>query len=307
LDNLILLGMAHASLRQIRDALAAFKQASELVRAQGLGNTQSAAVLFFRWGAMLSDFGRPLEAESLIKRYIQIAERGRPNQVTHPVVMYPYASVLEALGRLDEAASYAERLHKQTQSEFYVLWALYTQAVVARKQGNLDGATEALSKLEVQLRDHVPSGDIRFAWLAQQRALVAKARGEKTAALDLANQSVTIAEAVKQVPFGVHGDLQSSLLSRSEIELDLGDVEAALRDAQRALAILANETPPEILTMHMGAACVALGRALKAQGKCEEAQAAFRSAVKHLESALGPDHADTQAARQLAEGAVQRQ
>jgi hypothetical protein len=62
-----------------------------------------------------------------------------------------------------------------------------------------------------------------------------------------------------------------------------------------------------MLTMHFGNAYLALGRALQAQGKQEEAQAVFRYAVKHLESALGPGHADTQTVRQLADGVAQPQ
>jgi tetratricopeptide (TPR) repeat protein len=102
-------------------------------------------------------------------------------------------------------------------------------------------------------------------------------------------------------------NLSQFLLSRSEIQLALGHVEEAMSDAQRILKILADITPPEMLRTNLGNAYLALGRALQAQGKREEAQAAFRSAVKHLESALGPDHAETQAARHLADGVAQPQ
>jgi hypothetical protein len=48
---------------------------------------------------------------------------------------------------------------------------------------------------------------------------------------------------------------------------------------------------------------MALGLALRAQGKHDEARAAGRSAVDHLEHALGADHVETREARQLGEGA----
>ncbi len=91
---------------------------------------------------------------------------------------------------------------------------------------------------------------------------------------------------------------------RSEIQLDLGHIIEAMRDAERSIAILVEQTPPEMLTTFSGDAHLALGRALQAQAKREEAQAAFRSAVKYLESALGPGHPDTESTRHV-EGAAQ--
>jgi serine/threonine-protein kinase len=310
LGNLVLLGMCYSSLRRMRDALATLEQASELIRSQGLGNTQWAGGVFYRWGLALWQFGRPLDAEPMLNRSAQIAQRGRAERVTERLLIFSYANVLETLGRLDEAANYAERLQAQTQSERNILWGLAARAKIYRKQGNLERAAQMLSELEPRLRENFPPGDITaghitWARLAAERALIAKARGENAAALDFANQALTTAEAVVK-DFPVHTtEVQSMLVMRSELQLDLGHVDEAMGDARRALAVAVDETPPEMFTMYLGYAYLALGRALQAQGKREEAQAAFRSAVKHLQSALGPDHADTQTARHLAEGVVQ--
>jgi hypothetical protein len=43
-----------------------------------------------------------------------------------------------------------------------------------------------------------------------------------------------------------------------------------------------------------------------AQGKTDEARAAARTAVEHLQSAVGPDHPDTRSAWQLAEADTQQ-
>jgi len=51
----------------------------------------------------------------------------------------------------------------------------------------------------------------------------------------------------------------------------------------------------------VGRAYLNLGRALQAQGKSEDARAAFRSAAQNLERALGPDHPDARTASQFAE------
>ena len=50
---------------------------------------------------------------------------------------------------------------------------------------------------------------------------------------------------------------------------------------------------------YVGRAYLALGRALSAQGKSDDAKAALASALQHLESTLGEDHAETRSARQL--------
>jgi hypothetical protein len=62
-----------------------------------------------------------------------------------------------------------------------------------------------------------------------------------------------------------------------------------------------------VFSSNAGRAYLVLGRALQAQGKLDQAHAAFRSAAEHLQSTLGPDHLETRSARELAEVAPQRQ
>src|SRR5262249_27419270 len=117
LENLTLLGMSYTSLRRMREALATFKEAFEFSRTQGLESTQSAGGVLFRWAQALVNFGRPLEAEPILNDYIQIARRGRAELLNSPILWSVHGSVLETLGRLDEAASYAKRLRAQQQSD----------------------------------------------------------------------------------------------------------------------------------------------------------------------------------------------
>src|SRR5262249_34409128 len=187
LDNLTLLGMSYTELRRMRDALATFEQASELSRTQGLGNTQWAAEVFYRWGQALWEFGRPLEAEPMFNRYARIAQRGRADRVMSPAAMWIYGQVLVSLGRLDEAGNYAERLRTRTQSERYGNWGLWLRTFIYLRQGNLERAEQMLSEVELWDREHLASN--RNSVLALQRARIASARGQKAAALDLANQA----------------------------------------------------------------------------------------------------------------------
>ena len=74
----------------------------------------------------------------------------------------------------------------------------------------------------------------------------------------------------------------------------------AAADARFAVKLRLSAIPQGPFSIHAGAAYTELGKSLQAQGKADEARAAFRSAVEHLEATLGSDHAKSLAARQLA-------
>jgi hypothetical protein len=61
--------------------------------------------------------------------------------------------------------------------------------------------------------------------------------------------------------------------------------------------LLRKGAPPDSRSSSLGGACLALGRALDAQGRHEEAKVAFQSALENLEITLGPDHPESRAAR----------
>ena len=71
-------------------------------------------------------------------------------------------------------------------------------------------------------------------------------------------------------------------------------------DAARALEQFRAAVQPGTFSSYVGAAYLKLGAALQAEGKTDEARAAFRSAAEHLQATLPPDHPDTRNARQLA-------
>lgn len=65
------------------------------------------------------------------------------------------------------------------------------------------------------------------------------------------------------------------------------------------MTILQKVAEPGVFSSYLGHAYYTLGPALQGQGKSEEARAAFRSAVEHLQATLGPGHPDTRSARRL--------
>jgi tetratricopeptide (TPR) repeat protein len=95
--------------------------------------------------------------------------------------------------------------------------------------------------------------------------------------------------------------LPTLLINRSTIELAASHPDQAAADATRALSLSQIGIKPGTFSSTQGSAYLALGRALRSQGKFEEANAAFRSATEHLQGTLGPSHSDTRSARRQIE------
>ena len=307
LDNLIILAGAYWHAGQVREASTAFEQASARLTALGRDNTQRAGTLFNNWGAALWMWGRPLDAERLLRRAIAVGQDSQAEATVSPMVLVNYARTLNELGRLGEAADYAERAYAKAQTagdQTVANQSLLVRTAIYRNQGDLERAGQMLSEVEPTLRRNLPAGHIAFASLALQRALNAQARGDMQTALVLASQAVAIAEASSREGHLAAGYLERFLVSRSETQLQLGHKDEAAGDAWRAVKMLLGSAQPGTLSSTLGRAYLALGRALQAQGKLEESRSAFRPAVESLESALGPDHAETRSARQFVEAEI---
>jgi hypothetical protein len=111
-----------------------------------------------------------------------------------------------------------------------------------------------------------------------------------------------------RLPFHFHAGLRSEgITSQTNREWPTERAPLRLRRGEflpgngpRALPLSQKAALPGGFRADVGHAYPALGRALQAQGKADEALAAFRSAADNLGDALGQDHPDYLAARQLA-------
>jgi tetratricopeptide (TPR) repeat protein len=220
------------------------------------------------------------------------------------MLMVNYARALGNLNHLDEAADYGERAYAKAslaKNDLVMDQSLIQRVSTYRRQGHLDRAISLLDEVESRLHRDLPEGHYAFATVASQRSLVALARGDASGALTLADQSLAILEA--SVKAGGRGAeiIPNELARRAEVEIELHQYERAATDATRALDLFRQILEPGVLSSNPGRAYLALGRALMGQGRSEEARAALRTSLEHLESALGPDHPDTRRARQLAE------
>ena len=301
LDNLMIQASAYRHAGQVREARAAYEQASAHLTSLSHDDTQRAGILFNNWGIALWGWGQPLEAERVLARAIKLSEESR---TPSSMLLLNYARVLNELGRLDQAADYVEHATATARSSgdsLVVNQSLLVQSAIYRAQGDLERATHSLSELEPVLKSSLPPGHIGFASLASARALISQAQGQPQAALELANQAVAIAEDSLKKGRESTGYLPVFLTRRSELQLQLSHQQEAVEDARWALRLLLEQIQPGTFSVYLGRAYLALGRALQAQAKRDEAREALRSAVEHLQTTVGADHAETRTARQLAE------
>jgi tetratricopeptide (TPR) repeat protein len=298
------LAKAYSSAGEDAEAISAFERAGALLSSLGRDDTGTAVSLFNNWGLELEQLGRPLEAERLFRRAINLSRAGQSEDMVSPVVLCNYSKNLRELGRLEEAADYAERAYAKAQRvgpQVAVNHSLLARAKIYTAQGNASRAAAMLAEVEPRLQKSLPAGHYAFATLASAKALNALVKGDIPTAMKLADRAVSIDEAA--IKAGGEGAyyLPTLLLNRSAVELAASHPDQAAVDAARALGLTQAGTKPGTFSSIQGSAYLALGRALQAQGKAEEARAAFRSAAEHLRVTLGPAHPDARSARQLAE------
>ena len=302
------LAEAYRGAGQFREAIGAFEQTSARLASLGRDDTETAGTLFNDWAVTLSQLGRPLEAEPIFRRAIDISRADNTDRAVSPMLLLNYGKALRDLGRTDEAANYAERAYSKAQQsgeQVVVNQALLERARIYRERHDLTRAEAMLAEVEPRLRKALPPGHYAFAALLLEQSLIDLARGDLQTALQHINQAAAIYEAAMKAGKAGEAGMPMLLLRRSVIELQAGLAHDAVADADRALKLLQAAAQPGSFSGSLGRAYLTQGRALQAQGSHDEARAAFTAAAKHLQHALGPDHPDTRAARQLAEADTQ--
>ena len=303
LNTLITLASSYSGAGRFPEAAAAFEHAAARLAELGRADTQRSGTVFNNWGVALIRAGRPLEAERVLRRSIDISMASGTEEAVQAMPLVNYARVLFDLGKLDQAGDYAERGLAKAQAagdEVPIREGLLLLAAIYRDKGDRDRASRMVSEAAARFDRSLPSGHSAFAGLMRQRALNAQAAGDIGAALSFSSQAIAILEASVKIR-GVH-KLPPFLLCRSEIALQLGRVDDARTDAARAISLLRDGGQPETPSINFGRAYLTLGRVLQAQGKHADARAAFRSAADHLRSALGSDHPDARSAEEQANG-----
>ena len=158
-----------------------FEQAAALLEPLGRNDTQTAVVIFNDWAMALDKLGRPLEAEKLFRRAIDISRAGQTEETVSPILLNNYAKTLFQLGRLEEAADYAGRAYakgQQTSDQMVIYQTLYWRALICIEQHDFDHAASLLAEVEPRLRQSIPPKSFWFGLLASAQGELAS--GEVT-------------------------------------------------------------------------------------------------------------------------------
>jgi tetratricopeptide (TPR) repeat protein len=289
---------------QDQEAVFAYEKAGALLSSLGRDDTQTAVTVFEGWAVELNQLGRPLDAERLFRRAIDISRTSPSEETVSPMVLNDYARTLRELGRLKAAADYAERAYAKAQHaghQLVINQSLLERARIYNAQRNLSRAAAMLAEVEPRLRQSLPPGHYAFASLASEQAVAALTSGDVSAALKFADESVALDEAAVKAGGAGAFYLPMLLTRRSAIRLEAGHRIEAVADAVRALSLLQADAEPGVFSAYVGRAYLTLGRALQARGEGEEARAAFHSAAQHLEATLGSDHPEARSACLMAE------
>ena len=130
-------------------ASSTFEHAAALLEPLGRSDTQTAVVIFNDWALALDKLGRPLGAEKLFRRAIDISRAGQTEETVSPILLNNYAKTLYQLGRLEEAADYAGRAYVKAQrisDQMVIYQSLYGRALICIEQHDFNQAAACLRK-----------------------------------------------------------------------------------------------------------------------------------------------------------------
>ena len=283
----------------------AFAEAYGRLEALGLAETETAGSLYNNRALALMSLGRPLEAETLLRRAIALSSSAGDDATASPMPFVNLSRVLVELGRYAEAADSCARGYSQARrvgNDVARIFALFAWSQIETRAGYLAEAGRRLDELEAALRKRYPDGrHLHFAIHLAHLGVLQQARGELARARESMDRAIALVDASEQRT----SSLPTLLLYRSNLALAQGDAEPARADAQLALDLESANAGADAVSFRLGRARVALGRALAALGRRDEAAAAYAAGVALLEPTLGADCPETvEAHRLVAESAA---
>jgi len=299
------LGEAYRQAGRYREAVMTFEQLWPRLVAQGRDDTATAGTWLNNWGMAVSQMGRPLEAEKLLRQSMEIHRVDASDAALSPMLMTNYAQQLLDLGRLPEAQDYAERAlesAKRAEDEVVINQTLLRLARIYRAQHDIARSLAKLDEVEPRLRTVLPPGHYAFAALASERSQTLEVAGDTARALDSANLAISMCEEISQQGKTCMQFLPSMLRHRASIETSLRQFAPAESDARRALGLLLQQTRAGEFSQATGQAYLTLARCLTAEGRDAEGRAMAQHAADQLEKSVGTDHPETRSARELATG-----
>ena len=232
----------------------AFAEAYERLDELGLAETETAGTLLNNWALALMSLGRPLEAESHLRRSIALSSSAGGDATASPMPFINLCRALLELGRFAEGADSCSRGYAQSRrvgNEVARIFALFAWSMIETRSGNLAEAGRQLDELEVALRARYPDGrHYHFAIHLAQLGLLQQRRGELARARASMDRAIALVDPTDQRAFA----LPSLLLRRAALALEQGEAERALADALLALELETSISGADAVSSRLGRA-----------------------------------------------------
>ncbi len=287
------------------EAAAAFERLWPRLVAQGRDDTATAGTWLNNWGMAVAQMGRPLEAEKLLRRSMDIHRADASDSALSPMLLTNYAQQLLDIGRLQEANDYASRALESAKAagdEVVINQTLLRLARIRRAQHDYAGSLASLDEVEPRLQRALPPDHSAFGALASERSQTLEMQGETGQAMVLANLAIHICEESIRQGKGCAQFLPSLLRHRASVEIALKKFGAAEADASEALKLLLREARPGEASESTGLAYLTLARCFLGEGRDQEGRAMAQRAAAQLVPAVGTDSPDARDAQRLAAG-----
>jgi eukaryotic-like serine/threonine-protein kinase len=294
------LGYAHAlrgrpDLADIEYAAAVSEHASK-----GRSEAITAVPVLNNWGIALLNSGRPLLALARFEEAAAISRRRSPKGQIPSYLIGNLANTQRALGRHEAALDGFRQMHAAVvqgggnpASAAYALayeaWCLLQLGQVAAAQSALDKA-HALHAGAAQALPPTAPARTALAMVQAQMHLVQGRWAEAQVVLDDLLAASRAAQLRTNLPVQAY-------LVRAEASLRLQGPDAALADAEAALALAREMQHGLPHTSLLGQAWLAIAQLQQRAGRPGPAREAFVQALEHLVPTLGADHVQVGLAR----------
>ena len=300
LDAMAALAYGYYLAREGEKAGAAYAELLAALEKAGRGRTTAAADALNNW-SLVYFLGELVRAEPLLRRSLELRRSIEGPDVV-PTLLFNYASVLYRLARYDEAEPLYEetiRTAHQREERRIEMDAIMELSDMHAERGELDRAAADLRRLDAGMLRAPEFNALRRAHLDYSEGVQALARGDAALARQRLAESTGIYERSK-----VKMNLTVfAFISLARAELAVGNPDAALAAANRALEVsrsfVAEGTPSYLV----GHSLAALGEAELASGNRAAAKATLTAAADQQERTLGNGHPAAVEARRLADAA----
>ena len=291
------LGEAQLALGKVAAAEAQFREGLDQALKISGPDHVDAAQMEKRLGALLFNSGRTREGLHLVEsaRVRVVRAKGADDGSFLPDVLRSESSMRAELGDLEAALALVEdglRLYGAGRKDRRLAWLLLLLAEIMFDLGHVADAKAALERHGADAREGnaFDANDRELHQMLAARIFLLENRG------DAAREAIAgVSDIVDDEPLSF--DTWNRLLQRGELSLDLGDAQAALTIAERALRQIAADPEPRYLEMREEVAAALAGKAMIALDDPAAAIPRLRRAVAlaeaHRDPELSPRLADT--------------